>query len=147
MKLRFANLTKEGSKGAIVSPQLDSVTFYSTTPAIIQPLEIQKVQIGLVCEIPQGYVLNVSTHPKLIDQASEVFPNLLVIDYNYQGELLVPVRNSGRNPLSLMPNTPIAVGHLVKIEQIEIEGFDYEVPKIQPKSTPQKKNPFSFEVK
>lgn len=147
MRLRFASLNKDGPKGLTVSPELDSVTFYCTKPAVIQSSEIQKVQTGLVCEIPQGCVLNISTYPKLIEQASEVFPNLLVIDHKHEGELLIPVRNSGRSPLNLMPGTAIAVGHVIKIEQLELEGFEYEAPKVQPKSKPQKKNPFSFEVK
>jgi len=46
-----------------------------------------------------------------------------------------------------MPNTPIAIGHVTKVEELELEGFEYEAPKVQPRSKPQKKNPFNFEVK
>lgn len=148
MKLRFASLDKEGPKGVTINSELDSVTFYCNKPAVIQPSEIQKIQTGLICEIPQGYVLNINTYPKLIDHASEIFPNLIVIDHNHQGELMVAVRNSGRNPLNLMPNTPIAIGHVVKTEQIELEGFEYKALQSgQKQSKPQKKNPFTFEIK
>ena len=145
--LKLADLTKGGPKGVTVSPDLDCVTFRCVKPTIIQPSEIQKVSIGVACEIPFGCVLQISTYPKLSEQAAEVFPALTVIDHNHEGELMLAVRNHGRNPLNLMPETPVAVGRIVKVEVLNVEGFEYSAPKAQPKSKPQKKNPFSFEVK
>ncbi len=148
VNLKLADLTKEGSKGVTISPEQDYVTFNCIKHVTVQPSEIQRVEIGLACEIPFGYVLQISTYPKLADQASEVFPALTVIDSTHQGELFLAVRNQGRNPLSLMPGTPVAVGRLVKTELLNIEGFEYVTPKPEARqSRPQKKNPFSFEVK
>jgi len=146
--LKLADLTKEGPKGLTVSPDLDRVVFHCVKPAIIQPSEIQKVKIDVACEVPHGYVLQISTYPKLAEQAAEVFPALTAIDSSHEGELMLAVRNHGRNPLNLMPATPVAVGHLVKIELLNIEGFEYSAPKLErATSRPQKKNPFNFEVK
>jgi dUTPase len=146
--LKLADLTKEGPKGAIIGSDLDYVTFHCIKHVTVQPSEIQRVELGLACEVPIGYVLQVSTYPKLVDQASEVFPALTVVDSTHRGELILAVRNHGRNPLSLMPGTAVAIGRIVKTEQLDIEGFEYEAPKLEPRqSKPQKKNPFSFEVK
>ena len=148
MNLRFADLTKEGFKGITVAESLQHVTFRNLKPVMVQPSEIQRVQIGVACEIPAGYVLQISTYPKLAEQAAELFPALTQVDHTHEGELLLAVRNHGRNPLNLMPGTPIARGHLVKVEPLELEEFDFEVRKAEvPKSKPQKKNPFSFEVR
>lgn len=148
MNLRLADLTKEGFKGVTVAESLGHVTFRNVKPVTVQPSEIQRVQIGVACEVPPGYVLQVSTHPKLAAQAAEVFPALTVIDHTHEGELVLAVRNHGRNPLNLMPESVIGKGHLVKVEQLTVEGFEYEVPKAEAnRSQPQRKNPFSFEVK
>jgi len=146
--LKLADLTKEGPKGVTIAEDLTAVTFRCIKHVTVQPSEIQRVDLGVACEIPFGYVLQVSTYPKLADQAAEVFPALTVVDHTHKGELVIAVRNQGRNPLNLMPETPVAVGRVVKVELLEIEGFDYEAPKPQSRqSKPQKKNPFSFEVK
>jgi len=144
--LKLADLTKEGPKGVTVSRDMDYVTFNCVTPTIIQPSEIHRIKLGVACDVPGGYVLQISTYPELADKAAEVFPALTVIDSKHVGELMLAVRNHGRDPLNLMPGTPVAVGRLVKPETFDIEGFEYEAPKAQPKSKPQKKNPFSFEV-
>ena len=149
VSLKLADLTKEGPNlGFTLSTEHDCVTFNCIKHVTVQPSEIQRVEIGIACEIPLGYVLQISTYPKLADQASEVFPALTVIDSTHQGELFLAVRNQGRNPLNLMPNTPIAIGRIVKTEQLHIEGFEYVTPKPEARqSRPQKRNPFNFEVK
>lgn len=145
---KLSNLNKEGPEGAVVSADATHVTFLSVKPLVIQPSEIQRVQIGVACETPPGCVLHISTCPKLAAQAAEVFPALIVVDHTHSGELIIPVRNNGRNPFNLMPGTSIAKGHLVKVETLNVEGFEYVAPKPEPQqSRPQKKNPFSFEVK
>jgi len=146
--LKLADLTKEGPKGATVSRDRDYVTFNCVKPTMVQPSEIQRVKLGVACDVPFGYVLQISTYPALADKAAEVFPALTVIDHTHEGELLLAVRNHGRDPLNLMPGTPVAVGRLVKPETFDVEGFEYEAPKLErPTSRPQKKNPFNFEVK
>jgi dUTPase len=143
---KFADLTKEGPKGAIVSPDFQSIDFYCVRPIIVQPSEIQKIQPGVACEVLPGYVLQISTYPQLAEQASEIFPALIVIDHTNSGELFLAVRNHGRNPLNLMPGTPIARGHLVHLTEFDIEDFDLHQSEPET-SRPQKKKPFSFEVK
>ncbi len=148
VSLKFADLTKEGPKGVTISSEKDCVTFNCVKHVTVQPSEIQRVEIGLACEIPFGYVLQISTYPKLADQASEVFPALTVVDSTHRGELFLAIRNQGRNPLNLMPGTPVAIGRIVKIELLNIEGFEYVTSKPEAQqSRPQKKNPFRFEVK
>lgn len=146
--LKLADLTKGGHKGLTISADSDHIILHCVKPIIVQPSEIQKIRIDVGCEVPYGHVLQISTYPKLAEQAAEIFPALTVIDNNYEGELTLAVRNHGRNPLNLMPGTPIAVGHVIKIELLNIEGFEYSSPKPeQSASKPQKKNPFNFEVK
>lgn len=146
--LKLADLTKEGPKGVTVSPNLDYIVLNSIKHVTVQSSEIQRVEIGVACEVPFGYVLQITTYPKLAEQASEVFPALKVVDSTHRGELILAVRNQGRNPINLMPGTPIAIARIIKAELVNVESFDYEVEKPEPlQSRPQKKNPFSFEVK
>jgi len=148
INLKLADLTKEGPKGVTISPDLDYVTFHCIKHVTVQPSEIQRVELGIACEVPFGYVLQINTYPKLAEQAAELFPALIVLDSTYTDELFLAVRNQGRNPLNLMPGTAVAIGRIVKIETLNIEGFDYETLKPKPlQSKPQKKNPFSFEVR
>ena len=148
MNIRFANLTKEGSKGVIADSDGAYVTFNCIRAITVQPSEIQRVKIGVACEIPSGYVLQISTYPQLAEKAVEIFPSLTVMDSTHEGELVLAILNHGRNPLHIMVEDPIAKGHLLKTEQLEIEDFEYEVSRPEAdKSRPQKKNPISFEVK
>ncbi len=148
MNLRFANLTKEGPKGVTIGKDETHVTFNCVKPVTVQPSEIQRIKIGIACEIPFGHVLQISTYPQLADKAVELFPALTVIDSTYRGELVLAIRNHGRNPFNFMIGYPAAIGHLIKIEQLEIEDFEYEAPTSEARqSRPQKKNPISFEVK
>lgn len=148
MNLRIADLANGGFKGITVAESLQHVTLRTINHVTIQPSEIQKVKIGIVCEVPQGYVLQINTVSSLSEKAGELFPAFVVIDSTYEGGLILAVRNSGRDPLNLMPGTPVGRGHLVKIEQLEIEEFEYQsLTKDLPKTKPQKKKPISFEVK
>jgi dUTPase len=146
MKMSFANLNKDGLHGATVDG--NTLFFQCVKPLIIQPAEIQKVHVGIELRIPEGFVLNVSTHPKLADKAGEVFPALTAVDHTHVGEVVIPVRNNGRNPLSLMVGMVFARGHLVRVEELEFtEEAPTVVPTDLPRTQPQRKNPFNFEVK
>lgn len=147
MKLSFANLNKDGLSGATVDG--NALIFSCVKPLIIQPAEIQKVQVGVELRIPEGFVLNISTHPKLIDKAGEVFPALITLDHTHPGEVLIPVRNNGRNQLSLTPGMVLARGYLTRIEELELDTVAPRSKSLDelPRTQPQKKNPFSFEVK
>jgi dUTPase len=147
MKLSFANLNKDGLSGATVDG--NTLLFQCVKPLIIQPAEIQKVHVGVELRIPEGFVLNISTHPKLADRAGEVFPALTTLDHTHTGQVVIPVRNNGRNPLNLMVGMVLARGHVVRTEELE---FTEEAPTAAPteplpRTQPQRKNPFNFEVK
>ena len=149
MKLEIYNARKGEPISAVLSG--DSLIFSASRPIIIQPSEIIKVQTDLVLNLPSGYVLNISTAPELSLRAGELFPGLIAIGCgDSQLSLELPVRNCGRNPLSIMPKQSIAMGHIVAVEVPQIEEF---VPAAQeskePSSNiPQKKNPgIKFEVR
>lgn len=147
MKLELANLNKEGYKGAVVSDNV--LTLQCIRPTIIQPSEILKIQTEIVLQVPQGYILNISTHPDLYEKAGELFPALVVLDSLHLGEVVLLIRNSGRNPLNLMPGDFIAQGHVTQMEEIDCQELEWHGParKSLPQTGPQKRDPFHFEVK
>lgn len=148
MNLRFAYLTKGGSKGITTNPNSGYITFNCIKPLTVQPSEIQRIITGIACEVPSGHVLQINTCPQLADKAIEVFPALTVINSFHRGELVLAVKNNGRNPFNFMIGNPVAQGYLIKIEQLEIENFEYETSKTEGQhSRPQKKNAVSFEIK
>lgn len=137
MKLKWSS--KEEAHGVAVQDNL--LTFSCTQPSIIQSAEIQKVKVGMSFQIEKGYVLNISTWPGLYEQAGEVFPALIVLDHTHTGELMIPVRNNGRNPLNLMPGVVIAQAYVSKVEKLEMEEVAAETPSTKmSKTRPQKKN-------
>jgi len=147
MKLKWSSLSKEGAHGVAVQDSI--LTFSCTEPAIIQSTEIQKVKVGMSFQIEKGYVLNISTCPRLYEQAGEVFPALIVLDHTHTGELMIPVRNNGRNPLNLMQGVVIAQAYVSKVEALEMEEFQADTPSTKmPRTKPQKKNTGpSFEIR
>jgi dUTPase len=128
-----------------------SLVFLAAKPIIIQPSEIMKVQTGLSVRVPFGYVLNISTAPALSVKAGELFPGLIAVGASITDvELNLPVKNSGRNVLNIMAGQTIAVGHVVKTEEISLKDFEPQDWKVvsNAESKPQKKNPnFKFEIR
>ncbi len=144
MKLEVAKLNKEGSSGLNVENNI--LEFSCIKPIIVQPSEIQKIQLACILNIPKGYILNISTSSVLYEKAGEIFPALLTLDHSYNDKVVIPVRNSGRNPLNLMPGMVIAKGYFSKLEKVqtaEMQAVEISKPV---KSKPQRKNPISFEV-
>lgn len=127
------------------------LVFLAAKPTIVQPSEIMKVQTGLSVRVPFGYVLNISTAPALAIKAAELFPGLMAVSASEQEvELELPVRNSGRNALNIMAGQTLAVGHVVKTEEINIKDFEPQDWKLvsNAESKPQKKNPnIKFEIR
>ncbi|MCI0528056.1 MAG: hypothetical protein L0Y56_11525, partial [Nitrospira sp.] len=115
MKLEIYNARKGEPVGNVLLN--DRLVFSASHPVIIQPAEIMKVQTDLVLILPAGYVLNISTAPELSLRAGELFPGLIVIGSgDKRVSLELPVRNCGRNPLSIMPKQPVAIGYTYAVE-------------------------------
>lgn len=127
------------------------LVFLAAKPIIIQPSEIMKVQTGLSVKVPFGYVLNIGTAPALSVKAGELFPGLVVVSASEEEVALsLPVRNNGRNALNVMAGQTLAIGYVVKIEDIVIKDFVPRDPKLvsNEESKPQKRNPnFKFEIR
>lgn len=127
------------------------LVFLAAKPIIVQPSEIMKVQTGLSVRVPFGYILNISTAPALAVKAAELFPGLMAISASEnEVELALPVRNSSRNALNIMAGQTIALGHVVKIEEVSIKDFEPQDWKLvsNAESKPQKKNPnIKFEIR
>ena len=148
MELGIRNLKEKEPFG--VGLEEKSLNFICTEPLIIQPLEIQKMKAQVILDIPDGYVLYINSSSFLVNKAGELFPSIVVLDNNSPKEpLFIDIRNNGRNPLHLMVSNHVAVGRLVKIENITPVNLEVEYPENQlpKKSRPQKKNNFQFEVK
>jgi dUTPase len=145
MRISIAKLT---SSAVIPENKGNILTFFSALPIIVQPSEIKKVKTGLSVEVEEGYIIQILTCPELYEKGVSVFPGPLVT--NQEKELFIPLQNSGRNPLNLLPGDIIARAIVTKLEETEITEV---APEVEPKrsnkgSRPQKKNTdFKFEIR
>lgn len=137
------------TKGLVVEG--GNVLIYAYGPAIVNPGEIIRVPTNLSLKTEAGYCLIITTHWGLTQRACQMFPALLIIDQNAPDKSLeIPIMNCGRNPLNIMPGQEIAIGKVVAEHPVELTPYEVvrELPKINKKSSPVKKNPnVKFEVK
>ena len=141
MKIYFNKLDEKGLDGVVWDKTY--VCFAVTRPIIVQPSEIMKVPLNLILGIEKGCTLIINTHPDLADRAAEIFPSSVALnDTTDQRPFELAVRNSGRNPLNLMPGELIGRGHIYPTMEIEPTPFsiELEVPEVPKKSSPSKKN-------
>ena len=148
MKLGFNSADPENGR-TVLEADGKILLLFCSKAVIIQSAEIQKVSIGMSFEIPEGYVLNISTSPALYEKAAAIFPASIVLDHTDTETTRIPIKNSGRNPLQIMPGMVIAKGYISKMEEIELYKFGSPTPEeIKAKTKPQKKKDrFEFEVK
>lgn len=148
IKVEFCQ-TGKGAK-AYVEIQGDHIVFANPKPIVIQPSEIIKISMGTAMKLPEGYIGIISTHPRLFGKACELFPSTIIRSArSSDGELELAIRNSGRNQVNLMQDEPIGVGYISKIQTIDARELDLAVLEKSelPSTSPQKKNPFNFEIK
>lgn len=78
-------------------------------PLAIGPGEAEMVPLGIAGEIPQGYAGFVFSRSGLgAKQGLVVAQGVGVIDSDYRGEWLVPIRNLGREAKEIAPGQRIA---------------------------------------
>lgn len=147
MKIFYHNAAKPG----VLESRDGVISLLCSQPTVIQPGEIKKVQTGLTLKITEGYAFTLYTAPLLWQKAAEIFPAVLVLDHSApETPLEIPVRNSGRSQLNLLTGQTLALGILVKVENVELEEFTPS-PTTDPAdkvSRPQKRNTdVRFEIK
>ncbi len=146
MRISFSKLNSD-----TIIPEMDKrlLVFRSPGPTILQPGEIKKIKTGLNVTVEAGYVLQIISWPDLHEKAICVFPGPLVIDSFHTGELFIPLQNSGRAQVNLLPKDVIARGVVIKTEEVEIIELTPTPTKTQPpKNIPSKKNAdIRFEIK
>jgi dUTPase len=152
MKLGIAKIDKQGPDGTKV--QGNFLEFVCAKPVIIQSQEILKVFPKVVVDLESGFVLNVSTHPKLAERGAEIFPSLIVLDEDCRGEFVIPIKHHGRDPLHLMLGDPVAKAYVSQTEKISVVKFDLEetvdsifVEKSKPQKNQEERDRFKFEIK
>ena len=78
-------------------------------PVTLQPGEGYPFPTGLAAEIPQGYAGMVFCRSGLGVKHGISLPNCVgVIDSDYRGELVVPLRNYGNKPYTVQPGERVA---------------------------------------
>lgn len=127
------------------------VVFQATKPTIIQPSEIMKISAAVILDIPENFILSISTHSFLYEKAAQIFPSVFVLDMNSpKKEIFIPVLNQGRNQLNIMPENPLAVGYLTEVPNLTVSQTQLlaSQDKNSQPSRPQKKNAdIQFEIK
>ena len=81
-------------------------------PAVIGPGDTGVFPTGLALEIPEGHVGLVFCRSGLGVKHGISLPNCVgVIDSDYRGELVVPLRNFGDKPYTVQPGADCPAGH------------------------------------
>ena len=97
------------------------------TPVTLQPGEGYPFPTGLAAEIPQGYAGMVFCRSGLGVKHGISLPNCVgVIDSDYRGELVVPLRNFGDGTYTIQPGEriaqlvimPVLLPEIVEVEEL-----------------------------
>ena len=96
-------------------------------PVVLQPGEGYPFPTGLAAEIPQGYAGMVFCRSGLGVKHGISLPNCVgVIDSDYRGELVVPLRNFGDGTYTIQPGERIAQLVIMPVllpEIVEVEAL------------------------
>ncbi|MGI6256052.1 MAG: dUTP diphosphatase [Acutalibacter sp.] len=96
-------------------------------PVTLQPGEGYQFPTGLAAEIPQGYAGMVFCRSGLGVKHGISLPNCVgVIDSDYRGELVVPLRNFGDEAYTIQPGEriaqlvimPVLLPEIVEVDQL-----------------------------
>lgn len=110
----------EGAAGYDLSACLEA-------PVTLQPGEGYPFPTGLAAEIPQGYAGMVFCRSGLGVKHGISLPNCVgVIDSDYRGELVVPLRNFGDGAYTIQPGEriaqlvimPVLLPEIVEVEEL-----------------------------
>ena len=108
----------EGAAGYDLSACLEA-------PVTLQPGEGYPFPTGLAAEIPQGYAGMVFCRSGLGVKHGISLPNCVgVIDSDYRGELVVPLRNFGDKPYTVQPGERIAQLVLLPVFLLPVEEVE-----------------------
>ena len=95
------------------------------TPVTLAPGEGFSFPTGFAAEIPQGLVGLVFCRSGLGVKHGVSLPNCVgVIDSDYRGELIVPLRNFGDNPYTVQPGERIAQLVLLPVFLLPVEEVE-----------------------
>ncbi len=101
----------EGSAGADVRANLDRAI-------VVEPGASALVPTGLICEIPQGYEIQVRPRSGLALKHQVTILNTPgTIDSDYRGEIKIIIINHGKKAFVVEPNMRIAQFVVAKVER------------------------------
>ncbi len=144
MKLGFGKLNKQARLPNKRGGFLDIVT---PTPLELQTGERLDLKTGLLVHIPEGYILSIQSNPALlVHKGLEVIGPIFVAPED-EGELIIPLRNTGNSQLNLQPGMMVASALLQVLEPLEVEEFNPEIKKVgRPGTKHPRKDPFKFKT-
>jgi len=88
----------------------------------IDPLERRLVRTGLALAIPLGYEAQVRPRSGLAVKHGLTLPNSpATIDSDYRGELMIPMINLGREPVSVSRGMRIAQLVFQRVEAVDLQ--------------------------
>ena len=84
-----------------------------------------KIHTGLKCEFPQGYYLAIYPRSSMGIKKSLALCNTVgIVDSEYDGEILIFVRNFGNEPVEILNGERIAQGILMQYPLVKIVEID-----------------------
>jgi len=102
----FQSHTPAATLPSIQTPQSAGFDVHSTQSATIQPVEVQRIQTDVFCEMPAGMYLHIA--PRSSIGCKGIIVNGRVIDRDYHGEIQVILMNVSDAPFTVNQGDRIA---------------------------------------
>lgn len=107
-----------GSEGAAC------VDLYAVEDITIYPGELRIVRSGLAMEIPEGYYLEMFNRSSMAGKRQVVIVSSRVVDSDFRGELICPMKNIGTTPVTIEVGDRFAQMMIKKVEKMEFVEVD-----------------------
>ena len=100
----------------------------NTEKIYINPNENAMVSLGIKVEVPVGYQLLLFNRSGMATKNDCVLTTgVSIIDSDYRGEVIAPIKNHGNNTVIIEPFTRICQGQLIPVPQCEFEDVVSEL--------------------
>jgi len=109
LKVKFKKLHPAAKVPVYKSAEAAGCDIYTVVEETIKPGEIAFLKSGLAIEIPQGYFAAMTPRASFcLKQHLDMPHSLGIMDSDYRGEYLIPLRNLGSEPVEIPAGERIA---------------------------------------
>jgi len=109
VKIKYIKTDKESKTPEYKSEEAAGADMYSIEEVTINPSELVMIKTGIATEIPKGYFGMLAPRASFCLKLHLDMPHSVgIIDSDYRGEILVPLRNLGKEKVVIAKGERIA---------------------------------------